>query len=210
MKLRPPGSSSRDLPRASSASSAVSGSERGERARPRRKHDDPCGRLARVEAAFELVERPSLQTVEGFPFAYARVRGAYQPWTRVATLDMVAETLELHGIDRTGPAFGIYHDLPYSERPVEEWRADLGWPVALGTRIPPLPQLRAMDLPSFEAVGLRYRGDLTSFPGALQFLVEWAAQKGIGLEGPLLERFHVSDALHGTEERDVWVALAPL
>lgn len=164
----------------------------------------------RVEAAFELVERPDVQKVDGFPFAYAQVRGAYQPWTRVATLDMVAETLETHGIMRTGPAFGIYHDLPYSERPVEQWRADLGWPVAAGTRVPPLPQLRAMDVPTLEVVGLRYRGDLTSFPGALQFLVEWAAKKGIDLDGPLLERFHVSDPLTGVEERDIWIALEPL
>ncbi|HUR68239.1 MAG TPA: hypothetical protein VM370_03265 [Candidatus Thermoplasmatota archaeon] len=163
-----------------------------------------------MEQAFELVERPTQQTVEGFRFVHARVKGAYQPWTRVSTLDHVAETLEEHGILRTGPAFGVYHDLPQSERPVEDWRADLGYPVALDARIPPLPQIRAMDLPDIEAVGLRYRGDLTSFPGALQFLVDWAAQKRIDLDGPLLERFHVSDALSGVEERDVYVALAPL
>lgn len=163
-----------------------------------------------MEAAFELLHSPAVQRVDGFAFAHARVRGAYQPWTRVQTLDMVAETLEAHGIARAGPAFGVYHDLPYSERPVEEWRADLGWPVARGTRLPALPQLRAVDVPDLDAVGLRYRGDLASFPGALQFLVDWAVRKDIALEGPLMERFHVSDALAGVEERDVWIALAPL
>lgn len=164
----------------------------------------------RVEAAFELVERPSRQRIEGFRFVHARVKGAYTPWARVSTLDMVAETLEGHGIDRTGPAFGIYHDLPSSEREPEDWRADLGYPVAPDTRIPALPQLRATDLPAMDAVGLRYRGDLTSFPGALEFLVDWATQQGFEPAGPLLERFYVSDALAGVEERDVWIALAPL
>ena len=163
-----------------------------------------------MEQAFELVERPALQTVPGFRFVHARVKGPYQPWSRVSTLDMVAQTLEEHGIVRDGPAFGVYHDLPYSEKPVEDWRADLGYPAPLGTRLPPLPQIRAVDLPDIGAVGLRYRGDLTSFPGALQFLVDWAAGQGIDLDGPLLERFHVSDALSGVEERDVFIALAPL
>lgn len=167
-----------------------------------------CAR-ALVEAAFELVERPSRQTLEGFRFAHARVKGAYTPWTRVATLDMVAETLEVHGIHRAGPAFGVYHDLPFSDHDAEQWRADLGFPVAPETHIPVLPQLRAIDLPAVDVVGLRYRGDLTSFPGALQFLVEWSAQQAIDLAGPLLERFHVSDALEGVEERDVYVALSP-
>lgn len=163
-----------------------------------------------MEAAFELVERPSLQAIPGFRFVHARVRGAYQPWNRVSTLDHVAETLETHGITRIGPAFGVYHDLPFTERDVQAWRADLGYPVEHGTAIPPLPQLRATDMPEVQAVGLRYRGDLTSFPGALQFLVDWAVQKDIELHGCLLERFHVSDALEGIEERDVWVALTPL
>lgn len=163
-----------------------------------------------MEAAFELLDRPSLQRVDGFPFVYATVRGAYQPWTRVQTLDHVASELEARGIARTGPAFGIYYDLPYSERDAQEWRSDLGWPVAPGTKLPALPQLRAVDVPTLDAVGLRYRGDLTSFPGALQFLVEWAVQKKIELAGPLLERFHVSDPLSGVEERDVYVALRPL
>ena len=163
-----------------------------------------------MEAAFELLERPSVRTVPGFRLVHARVRGPYQPWTRVATLDMVAETLEAHGIGRTGPAFGIYHDLPYTETEVEAWRADLGWPVDPDARIPALPQLRATDLPDIEAVGLRYRGDLTSFPGALQFLVDWAAGREIELGGCLLERFHVSDALAGVEDRDIWVSLTPV
>lgn len=163
-----------------------------------------------MQAAFELLEPASIQTLEGFRLAHARVRGAYQPWTRVNTLDMVAQTLEEHGIVRAGPAFGVYYDLPYSEHSVQEWRADLGFPVAPGTRLPPLPQLRALDLPDTEVAGLRYRGDLTSFGGVLQFLVEWASKKDVPLDGPLLERFHVSDALRGIEERDVWVALCPL
>lgn len=163
-----------------------------------------------MEAAFELLESPSFHTLEGFRFAHARVRGAYTPWTRVTTLDMVAQTLEEHGIARTGPAFGIYHDLPYSERPVEQWQADLGFPVARGTRVPALPQLRATDIGPIEVVGLRYRGDLTSFPGALQFLVEWSTMKELVLRGPLLERFHVSDALENVEEREVWIALNEL
>lgn len=163
-----------------------------------------------MEAAFELLERPSVQTLQGFRFVHARVRGPYQPWTRVSTLDHVAQTLEEHGITRTGPAFGIYHDLPYSENDVQQWRADLGYPVAARTSVPPLPQLRVVDLPDMEVVGLRYRGDLTSFPGALQFLVDWAAREGVDVQGCLLERFHVSDALEGVEERDVFVAVAPL
>ena len=163
-----------------------------------------------VEAAFELVARPTRQTVEGFRFVHARVRGPYQPWTRVATLDMVAQTLEEEGIDRAGPAFGLYQDLPFSERDAERWIADLGYPVPHGTHVPARPQLRVLDLPDLDCVGLRYRGDLTSFPGALQFLVEWAQSQDIELLGPLLERFHVSDALAGTEERDIWVALAPI
>lgn len=160
-----------------------------------------------VEQAFELLAPPELTRVDGFRFAHARVKGAYQPWSRVATLDLVAETLEKHGIDRAGPAFGVYYDLPFSDNDVEAWRADLGYPIAPNAEIRPVAPLRVKDLPSVEAVGLRYRGDLTSFPGALQFLVEWAAKKDILLTGPLLERFHVSDALTGVEERDVWVAL---
>jgi hypothetical protein len=163
-----------------------------------------------VEQAFELVERPAELSVEGFRFAYASVRGAYTPWTRVATLDHVAETLERHAVLREGPAFGIYHDLPYSELPVEQWRADLGYPIARGAAPPPLPQIRVLELPTFAAVGLRYRGDLTSFPGALQFLVEWTAKREIDLAGPLVERFHLSDALTGAEEREIFIALAPL
>lgn len=163
-----------------------------------------------MEAAFEILERPSLQTIPGFRFAHARVRGPYQPWTRVSTLDHVAETLETHGITRVGPAFGIYHDLPFSERDVASWCADLGHPIELDVRPPPLPHLRTLDVPDIEAVGLRYRGDLSSFPGALEFLVDWAAHKEFDLQGCLLERFHVSDALAGIEERDLYVALTPL
>lgn len=165
---------------------------------------------ASVEAAFELLATPSLVEVPPFRLAYARIRGPYVPWARVQALDMVAETLERHGVDRAGPAFGLYHDLPFSERDVEGWTADLGYPVDAGASVPPLPQVRVLNVPAFEAVALRYRGDLTSFPEALQFLVDWAGRKEIDLGGPLLQRFHVSDALDNVEEREVFVALRPL
>lgn len=163
-----------------------------------------------MEAAFELLAAPSRVEVPPFRLAYARIRGPYLPWARVQALDMVAETLERHCVDRAGPGYAIYHDLPYSDRDPERWTADLGYPVAEGTSLPPLPQVRMLDVPSVGAVGLRYRGDLTSFPGALQFLVEWAAKKEIDVDGPLMQRFHVSDALTNVEEREVFVALGPL
>lgn len=162
-----------------------------------------------MEAAFELLATPSLVEVPPFRLAYARIRGPYLPWARVQALDMVAETLERHGVDRDGPAFGIYHDLPFSERDAERWTADLGYPVGEDTSIPPLPQVRSVQVPLVQAVGLRYRGDLTSFPGALQFLVEWARRREIDVAGPLMQRFHVSDALDNVEEREVFVALEP-
>jgi hypothetical protein len=70
--------------------------------------------------------------------------------------------------------------------------------------------LRVRDLPATRVVGLRYRGDLTSFPEALQFLLEWSMERSVAVEGPLLERFYVSNALTGEEERDVYVALDPI
>lgn len=161
-------------------------------------------------ASFELLRAPAVTELAPFRLVHARVRGAYAPWTRVATLDTVAETLEVHGVDRTGPAFGIYHDLPYSAREAEDWIADLGYPVADDAAVPPLPHLRVRELPPLPVASLRYRGDLRSFPGALQLLVEWSARRGLDLQGPLLERFHVSDALTGEEDRDVLVALRPL
>lgn len=163
-----------------------------------------------MEAAFELVTAPSLTEIPAFRLVHARVRGAYVPWSRFQTLDLVAETLERHGVERTGPAWGVYHDLPYSTRDVEDWCADFGFPVRPDASIPPLPQLRATEVPATPAVGLRYKGDLTSFPGALQFLVEWAARKEVDLDRPLLQCFHVSNALTGEEERDVFVALRSL
>ena len=178
--------------------------------RPRRSLIRPAAQAAAVDAAFELVERPGVLTVPGFRFAHARVRGPYQPWTRVSTLDHVAQTLETHAILRTGPAFGIYHDLPFSENGIDAWTADLGFPVEPDVRLPALPHLRTLDLPDVEAVGLRYRGDLSSFPGALQLLVDWASHKDLDLHGCLMERFHVSDALAAVEERDVFVARTPL
>ena len=163
-----------------------------------------------VEAQFELLRAPSVQEVAPFRFAHARVKGPYVPWARVHALDLVAETLERVGVERVGPPFGIYHDLPYSEREGDAWTADLGYPVADEAQVPPLPALRVRDVPPTDAAGLRYRGDLTSFPAALQLLVEWSARRGLDLQGPLLERFHVSDALTGVEERDVYVALRPM
>lgn len=162
-----------------------------------------------MEAAFELLSTPAVTRVAPFRFAHARVRGPYTPWTRVATLDTVAEALERAGVDRTGPAFGVYHDLPASVRDGAQWTADLGFPVADDASVPPLPALRIRDIPPVEAAGLRYRGDLASFPAALQFLLEWALRRDVRLGGCLLERFHVSNALTGEEERDIYVALDP-
>lgn len=161
-----------------------------------------------MDQAFELLAAPAVVEVPAFRFAHARVRGPYVPWRRVATLDEVAETLERSAVDRTGPAFGIYHDLPYSMREADEWLAELGYPVEEGTKVP--PALRVRDVGPLQAAALRYRGDLASFPAALQLLVEWSSRRGLDLQGPLLERFHVSDALSGVEERDVYVALQPL
>lgn len=163
-----------------------------------------------MEAAFEIVSPPDLQQVAPFRFVHHKVRGPYTPWTRVQTLDTVAEALEKLGVDRTGPAFGIYHDLPYSTRETDHWSALLGFPVADAATVPPSPALRVMDVPPLDVIGLSYRGDLASFPGALQFLLEWSVKRGIDVRGPLLERFHVSNALTGQEERDVYVALQPL
>lgn len=163
-----------------------------------------------MELAFDLVHAPHFAQVAPFRFVHARVRGAYQPWARVQALDSVADALERAGVDRTGPAFGIYHDLPRSEREPGAWTADLGWPVAGDARIPTRPGLRVRDLPAMRVAALRYRGDLTSFPEALAVLVEWSEAQGKPVEGCLLERFHVSDALTGAEERDVFLALDPV
>ena len=163
-----------------------------------------------ADLGFELLAAPSVSTLPGFRFAHHRVRGPYVPWARVAALDAVAEALERAGIDRTGPAFGVYHDMPFSAQEADRWTADLGYPVARDAAVPPLPALRVRDLPPLRVAGLRYRGDLTSFPEALQFLLEWSGEKGVEARGPLLERFHVSNALTGEEERDVYVALEPM
>lgn len=163
-----------------------------------------------MELAFELVEGPRLSNVAPFRFAHHRLRGPYQPWARVQALDAVAETLERAEVSRTGPAFGIYYDLPASSRDVDAWTADLGYPVGDDAAPPNRPGLRVRNVPEIRVVSLRYRGDLTSFPDALGTLVEWALDEGHDVRGPLLERFHVSDALSGEEERDVYVALDPL
>lgn len=163
-----------------------------------------------ADLGFELLAQPELSTLPAFRFAHHRVRGPYVPWARVAALDAVAESLEREGIERTGPAFGLYHDMPYSQREATEWIADLGYPIGDDATVPPRPALRVRDVPATRVVGLRYRGDLSSFPEALQFLLEWSMGRGIHMDGPLLERFYVSNALTGEEERDVYVALAAL
>jgi effector-binding domain-containing protein len=166
--------------------------------------------MADADLGFELLAKPAVATLPPFRFAHHRVLGPYVPWARVATLDAVAEALERAGVERVGPAFGVYHDMPYSEREATRWVADLGYPVADEAVVPPQPALRVRDLPATRAAGLRYRGDLASFPEALQYLLEWGMTRGVPLQGPLLERFYVSNALTGEEERDVYVALAPL
>jgi effector-binding domain-containing protein len=163
-----------------------------------------------AELGFDLLAPPAVSTLPPFRFAHHRVRGPYVPWARVAALDAVAEALERAGVERVGPAFGVYHDMPYSAQEADRWVADLGFPVADEALVPRAPALRVRDVPATRVVGLRYRGDLTSFPEALQFLLEWSMERSVPLEGPLLERFYVSNALTGEEERDVYVALQPL
>lgn len=162
-----------------------------------------------MESSFELLRGPALGELAPFRFAHQRVRGPYVPWARVAALDGVAETLERLGLERTGPPFGIYHDLPHPKRDDEAWLADLGHPVADEAHVPPVPSLRVRDVPTLPVASLRYRGDLTSFPAALQLLLEWSARRELEVQGPLLERFHVSNALTGEEDRDVYLVLRP-
>lgn len=164
----------------------------------------------RVELAFDLLAPPHVARLEGFRFAHARVRGPYEPWSRVQALDSVAEWLEVAGVDRIGPAFGVYHDLPSSPREPEGWTADLGWPIASDAMVPAQVGLCVSEVASVDVASLRYRGDLTSFPAALQVLTGWCDTKGHVVRGCLLERFHVSDALTGLEERDVYLALSPV
>lgn len=163
-----------------------------------------------AELDFELLAPPHLAQLAGFRFAHRRVRGPYVPWARVATLDGVAEALEEADVPRTGPAFGVYYDMPHSAREADAWVADLGYPVGADAAVPRVPALRVRQLPALRVVGLRYRGDLGSFPPALEHLLEWSAGRGLDLQGPLLERFHVSNALTGEEERDVFVGVDPL
>lgn len=163
-----------------------------------------------VAVSFEILSAPALTEIAPFRFAHARIRGPYHPWSRIQALDAVAEALERLGVQRVGPAFGIYHDMPDGAKDPAEWAADLGYPVVEEATLPPRPGLRLWDVPGIQAVGLRYRGDLTSFPEAFQHLLHWARGQDIPLAGPLLERFHVSNALTGEEDRDVWVGLHPL
>src|SRR5438067_11690547 len=125
-----------------------------------------------MELEFEVLERPHVARLPGFRFAHHRIRGPYQPWQRVQALDAVADALERAGVDRTGPAFGVYYDLPLSDAEPEAWRADLGYPVAPDAHVPARPGLRVRDVPALDAAALRYRGDLSSFPPALQLLVD--------------------------------------
>lgn len=162
------------------------------------------------ELAFELLQSPHVTRLAPFRFAHHRVRGAYQPWARVASLDAVAETLERAEVDRTGPPFGIYYDLPWTESEPEQWTADLGFPISVVARVPARPGLRIREFPALEVAQLRYRGDLTSFPEALQSLVDWTEAEGHEADGVLLERFHKSDALTGEEERDIMISLGRL
>lgn len=164
----------------------------------------------RMEAAFQLLASPRFVDLPGFRFAHHRVRGPYAPWARVATHDAVAEALERAEIDRIGPPFGVYYDLPFPLEDAERWTADLGHPVAPETRVPRLPGMRVTDVPPMPVGGLRYRGDLASFEPALELLLDWLIDHDVEPEGPLMERFHVSDPLTGVEERDIYVALRPL
>lgn len=164
-----------------------------------------------MQETFDLLQPPHLTELVPFRFAHARVRGPYQPWSRVQALDAVAEALERTEVARTGPAFGVYYDLPWSaEEDAEAWTADLGWPVAPGAKVPTRPGLRVRNVAATPVAALRYQGDLTSFPEALQTLVSWCEAQGVEPMGCLLERFHVSDALAGVEERDVYLALEPI
>lgn len=164
-----------------------------------------------TELAFDLVEAPHVTRLAPFRFAHHRVRGAYQPWARVQSLDAVAEALERADVDRAGPAFGVYYDLPRTEHEdPDAWTADLGFPVPEKAHLPTRPGLRVRDVHAIEVARLRYRGDLASFPNALQALVSWVEDEGLDAEGCLLERFHVSDALTGEEERDVMIAIEPI
>lgn len=160
-----------------------------------------------MQETFDLLHPPHVTELAAFRFAYGRLRGAYQPWARVQALDAVAEVLERADVPRTGPAFGVYYDLPHSEEAPDAWTADLGWPIAPGAKVPTRPGLRIRNVPATPVVALRYRGDLTSFPDVLQTLADWCDAQGVEPQGCLLERFHVSDALTGVEERDVYLGL---
>lgn len=163
-----------------------------------------------MEAAFQLLATPRVTELADFRFAYHRVRGPYAPWTRIATHDAVAELLERHEVDRLGAPFGIYYDLPYPTDDFERWTCDLGHPVPEDVVLPRSPGLRSRRLPRLPVVHLRYRGDLASFEPALELLMEWSMERSLEPHGPLLERFLLSDALAGVEERDLYVALEPV
>lgn len=170
----------------------------------------PIPRHPARPGAFELLERPHVAILPGFRFAFTRVWGPYTPWARVRALDDVAEALERADVPRVGPPFGVYYDLPLSARDPDEWVADLGYPVPPRVRVPTDLGLRTRRLPARRVGALRYAGDVQAFPGALASLMEWAASADLELEGPLLERFHLSDALSGCEDRDVMVAFEPI
>lgn len=155
--------------------------------------------------AFVVTQGPAFASTPSFRFAHRRVAGPYVPWTRVQTLDEVRSALEEADVTPTGPATGVYFDLPRSGRPESAWETDLGYPVAAGARVP-IPLL-VREVPTTPAVTLSYRGDLASFPQALAYLLAWSEERGVHPRGHLVERFHVSDPMTLVEERDVFVHL---
>lgn len=167
-------------------------------------------RRAAEPRRFRLVEPAHVAALAPFRFAFTRLTGPYTPWARCRALDDVAEALERAGVARLGPPVGVYYDLPYSDRAPDEWIADLGFPVPPRVRVPTDLGLFARRMPERRVARLRYDGDLQSFPGALAAMLEWAESAQLPFEGPLVERFHVSDPLTGREERDVMIALEAL
>ncbi|HVL49422.1 MAG TPA: GyrI-like domain-containing protein [Candidatus Thermoplasmatota archaeon] len=168
-------------------------------ATPPRRARSPLG-------AFRVVQGPSETRLDPVRLARRRVVGPYVPWTRIQTLDEVLFALESAEVAATGPATGVYYDLPRSARAEALWEADLGYPVAPDARLP--DGLEPLDLPATPGVALRYEGDLASFPQALAFLLAWAEERGTPARGHLVERFHVSDPVTLAETRDVFVGFA--
>jgi len=155
-----------------------------------------------MEGAFELLTAPKVRVMPGFWFAFRRDVGPYVPWQRIATLDDVADRLERADVERTGPAFGAFHDLPQSSRPSTTWTADLGYPLAHEIDLT-ASGLHVVWHPPLDVATVRYRGDLTSFPPAMDLLRRWMIHEGLAAQPPLFESFVISDALAGVEFRDI-------